>query len=139
MYGNIPEELLEIPYFKKMSDYIAHRWKFFSENGYVETPIYKRRITTNHINEPNPNKLFNYILQASETEFGMQSLVRVNEYLNGKQTKAILYTYDSVSFDCHKNDKKETLVELKRLMSNNQFPVKCYIGKNYDSMTVVDI
>jgi hypothetical protein len=24
-------------------------------------------------------------------------------------------------------------------MSNNQFPVKCYIGKNYDSMTVVDI
>jgi hypothetical protein len=139
MYGNIPTELLEIPYFKKMSDYIAHRWNFFSENGYVETPIYKRRITTNHINEPNPNKLFNYILQASETEFGMQSLVRVNEYLNGKQTKAILYTYDSVSFDCHKNDKKETLVELKRLMSNNQFPVKCYIGKNYDSMTVVDI
>jgi len=42
-------------------------------------------------------------------------------------------------FDCHKNDKKETLVELKRLMSNNQFPVKCYVGKNYDSMTVIDI
>jgi DNA polymerase I-like protein with 3'-5' exonuclease and polymerase domains len=141
MYGNIPSELLEVPYYKKMSDYIAHRWKFFNENGYVETPIYKRRITTNHINEPNPNKLFNYILQASETEFGMQSLVRVNEYLecNKKQTKAILYTYDSVLFDCHKGDKKETLVELKRLMSNSQFPVKCYIGRNYNEMTVVDI
>ena len=141
MYGNIPSELLEVPYYKKMNDYIAHRWKFFNENGYVETPIYKRRITTNHINEPNPNKLFNYILQASETEFGMQSLVRVNEYLecNKKQTKAILYTYDSVLFDCHKGDKKETLVELKRLMSNNQFPVKCYIGRNYNEMTVVDI
>ncbi len=35
--------------------------------------------------------------------------------------------------------KKETLVELKRLMSNNQFPVKCYVGKNYDEMSVVDI
>ena len=139
MYGNIPVELLEIPYFKKMSDYIAHRWLFFSEHGYVETPIYKRRITKNHINEPSPNKLFNYILQASETEFGMQSLVRVNEYLNSKQTKAILYTYDSVLFDCHTNDKKETLVELKRLMSNNQLPVKCYIGKNYDEMIVIDI
>jgi len=139
MYGNIPVELVEIPYFKKMSDYIAHRWLFFSEHGYVETPIYKRRITKNHINDPSPNKLFNYILQASETEFGMQSLVRVNEYLNDKQTKAILYTYDSVLFDCHTNDKKETLVELKRLMSNNQLPVKCYIGKNYDEMIVIDI
>jgi hypothetical protein len=139
MYGNIPVELLEIPYFKKMSDYIAHRWLFFSEHGYVETPIYKRRITKNHINDPSPNKLFNYILQASETEFGMQSLVRVNEYLNDKQTKAILYTYDSVLFDCHTSDKKETLVELKRLMSNNQLPVKCYIGKNYDEMIVIDI
>ena len=139
MYGNIPSELLEIPYFKKMSDYIAHRWKFFNENGYVETPIYKRRITSNHINDPSPNKLFNYILQASETEFGMESLVRVNEYLNNKQTKAILYTYDSVLFDCHKDDKKDVLIELKRLMSNNQFPVKCYIGKNYDNMVMVDI
>jgi len=44
-----------------------------------------------------------------------------------------------VLFDCHKGDKKETLVELKRLMSNNQFPVKCYIGRNYNEMTVVDI
>ena len=139
MYGNIPSELMEIPYFKKMSDYIAHRWNFFNENGYVETPIYKRRITTNHINDPSPNKLFNYILQASETEFGMESLVRVNEYLNNKQTKAILYTYDSVLFDCNKEDKKDTLIELKRLMSNNQFPVKCYIGKNYDNMMVIDI
>jgi hypothetical protein len=25
------------------------------------------------------------------------------------------------------------------LMSNNQFPVKCYIGRNYNEMTVVDI
>lgn len=139
MYGNIPSELMEIPYFKKMSDYIAHRWNFFNENGYVETPIYKRRITTNHINNPSPNKLFNYILQASETEFGMESLVRVNEYLSNKQTKAILYIYDSVLFDCNKEDKKDTLIELKRLMSNNQFPVKCYIGKNYDNMMVIDI
>jgi DNA polymerase I-like protein with 3'-5' exonuclease and polymerase domains len=92
MYGNIPSELLEVPYFKKMSDYIAHRWLFFCEHGYVETPVYKRRITTNHINEPNPNKLFNYILQASETEFGMQSLVRVNEYLDSKNKQKLFYT-----------------------------------------------
>lgn len=139
MYGNIPNELLEIPYFKKMNDYISHRWKFFNENGYVETPIYKRRITSNHISDPNPNKLFNYILQASETEFGIESLVRVNEFLETRKTKAVLYTYDSVLFDCHKEDKKDTLKELKRLMSNNKFPVKCYIGKNYNEMVTLDI
>ena len=139
MYGNVLKDLLEVPFFKKMSDYINHRWNFFNENGYVETPIYKRRITTHHINDPNPSKLFNYILQASETEFGMQSLVRVNEYLSNKQSKSILYTYDSVLFDVCKGDGKECLIELKRLMSNNQFPVKCYIGKNYDNMILVDI
>ena len=35
MYGNIPDELLEIPYYKKMKEYINHRWDFFNEYGYV--------------------------------------------------------------------------------------------------------
>lgn len=139
MYGTIPDELLEIPYYKKMKEYINHRWEFFNQYGYVETPVFKRQITKNHIHEPNPNKLFNYILQASETEFGIYSLASVNEYLKDKKTKAILYTYDSILFDVHKDDKKDTLCDIKRLMSNNKFPVKCYIGKNYNDMTIVNI
>ena len=139
MYGNIPDELLEIPYYKKMKEYINHRWDFFNEYGYVETPVFKRQITKNHIFDPNPNKLFNYILQASETEFGIHSLASVNEYLKDKKTKAVLYTYDSILFDVHKDDKKQTLFHIKTLMENGKFPTKCYIGKNYNDMTLINI
>jgi len=140
MYGNIPNELLEIPFYGKMKQYIDHRWNFFEKYGYVETPIFKRQITKNHINNPSPNKLFNYILQASETEFGIQSLAQVNQYLKGKTTKAVLYTYDSILFDVHKQDKRDTLLHIKSLMENNkQFPVKCFIGTNYDNMTKINL
>ncbi len=139
MYGNIPEELLEISFYKKMKEYIDHRWEFFNKYGYVETPVFKRRITKNHIHDPNPNKLFNYILQASETEFGIHALSSVNEYLKDKKTKAVLYTYDSILFDVHKNDKKQTLIHIKTLMENNKFPTKCYIGQNYNDMILINI
>jgi hypothetical protein len=138
MYGNIPEELLEIPYFKKMKEYIDHRWHFFNTYQYVETPIFKRQITTNHIYDPNPNKLFNYILQASETEFGIQALSSVNQYLSNKETKAILYTYDSILFDVYLGE-KECFSQIKDLMENGKFPVKQYLGKNYNEMKLLDI
>ena len=139
MYGNIPEELLEIPFFKKMDDYIKHRWEFFKENGYVETPLFKRRITTNHIIDPTPNKLFNYILQASETEFGVRVLSDINNFLKNKKTKPVVYTYDSLLFDICKDDGKSTLLEIKRLMSSTDFPVKCYLGHNYHQMITINI
>ena len=139
MYGNIPKELLDIPYFKKMNEYITHRWEFFNENGYVETPIYKRRITNKHITDPSPNKLFNYILQASETEFGMVVLSNIHTYLETKKTKVVLYTYDSFLYDINKYDGKQTLLDIKKIMSESGFPVKCYIGCDYDKMITINI
>lgn len=139
MYGNIPDEFLNIPFYKKMCEYITHRWQFFKENGYVETPLFKRRITHNHIINPNPNKLFSYILQASETEFSMSVLSDINKYLNNKKTRVILYTYDSLLYDIHKNDGKETLMEIKHIMNQKGFPVKCYIGHDYNHMISVNI
>jgi hypothetical protein len=139
MYGNIPDELKEIPYFKKINEYITHRWNFFNQYRYVETPVFKRQITKNHIYDPNPNKLFNYILQASETEFGIYSLASINEFLRDRKTKAILYTYDSILFDVHKEDKKQTLVHIKNLMENGKFPTKCYIGNSYNEMTIIHL
>jgi hypothetical protein len=139
MYGNIPPNLLLIPFYKKMSDYINHRWQFFCDNGYVETPIYGRRITNYHIVDPNPNKLFNYILQASETEFGMSSIENVNSFLKDKKTKPILYTYDSLLFDIHALDGKDTLISLKKIMMGKGFPVKCYVGYNYNDMSRINI
>lgn len=138
LYGDISDEFKEIPFFKKINEYISHRWEFFCKNGYVETPMSKRRITKRHIQDATPNKLFNYILQASETEFGMTSIQRINSYLYGKKTKAVLYTYDSMLFDVYIPDTKQCIEDIRHIMTDNgNFPVKSYIGYNYGNMTEI--
>lgn len=136
-YGTISDEYVDFPYFKKIKEYINHRWSYFSKYNYIETPIYNRRITSNHLKDPNPNKLFNYILQASETEYSMQSLVDLNNFLKNKNTKPILYTYDSMLFDVDKRDGKAVILEIKKIMEKNGFPTKCYYGVNYNDMKLI--
>jgi DNA polymerase I-like protein with 3'-5' exonuclease and polymerase domains len=138
-YGGIKEEYLNIDFFKKTHEYITHRWKFFEKNGYVETPVFKRRITEHHISDPNPNKLFNYLLQAAETEFSIQNISRINDFLRNKESKVVLYTYDSILVDLSKNDGMETVHHIKNTMIDNQFPVKCYVGKNYNDLCEIEI
>lgn len=134
IYGGFDKKWLHIPYFSKIQEYIDHRWKFFTENGYIETPKYKRKIKECHIPDANPSKLFNYILQAFETEMAVDVLGDLLGDLKTKKTKPILYTYDSILFDAHKEDKMDTIKRLKSIMERNKFPVKVYIGKNYKEM-----
>jgi len=61
----------------------------------------------------------------------LQSLL---EYTRNKKTKPILYTYDSILFDAHKEDKVECLKAIKKIMECDKFPVKVYVGKNYGDM-----
>lgn len=139
LYGGIRDEYKRIKYFEKVCEYINHRWNFFLNNGYVETPVFKRKITDKHISDPNPNKLFNYILQAAETEFSIQNIDRVNNYLRNKESKVILYTFDSILVDFCKKDGNQCLVNIKNIMVDNKFPVKCHVGKNYKELYEFDI
>lgn len=139
MYGGIDEKWMYIPYFKKAQEYIDHRWKFFKENGYIETPLFKRKIKKCHIDDPTPNKLFNYILQAYETEMAVNTLKSLLEYTRDKKTKPTLYTYDSILFDAHKEDKVDCLKAIKKIMEGEKFPVKVYAGKNYGDMKQISL
>jgi len=139
LYGSISDEYLSIPYFSKIREYMTHRWMYFNEYGYVETPIFKRSISPNHIKDASPSKLFNYILQASETEYSVEILIELNKFLSDKLTKCILYTYDSLLFDVHKDDGKDTILGIKRIMESTGFPTKCYVGKNYNNMQLMSL
>jgi len=139
LYGGIEERWLHIPYFAKVQDYIDHRWKFFNKYGYIETPIYFRKIKACHITDPTPNKMFNYILQAFETEMAVGTLNEIQSYLEGKKSVPILYTYDSILFDMHKNDDINVIRKLKKIMEGGKFPVKIYVGKSYADMQKVDV
>jgi hypothetical protein len=139
LYGGIEKRWLNIPYFAKTQEYIDHRWRFFKENGYVETPKYSRKLKDCHIQDATPNKLFNYILQAFETEVAVGVLSELQEYLKNKRSKPVLYTYDSILFDCHKSDKVETISRIKVIMERSGFPVRVYAGKSYNDMPKITI
>ena len=59
--------------------------------------------------------------------------------LEGKKTQPILYTYDSILFDAHKDDKMDVIKRLKYIMERDKFPVKVYIGKNYKEMNQINL
>ena len=139
LYGGIDKRWAHIPYFSKIQEYIDHRWRFFEEYGYIETPRYFRKIKPCHIQDPTPNKLFNYILQAFETEMAVDVLSRLQTFLDGKKTQPVLYTYDSILFDAHKSDGRETLRQIKAMMEGDKFPVKVYVGKSYSGLRKIDI
>lgn len=139
IYGGFSERWLHIPYFEKVQQYINHRWDFFNNNGYIETPRYRRKIKPCHIDSPNPSKLFNYILQAFETEMAVDILRELLAYLENKKTKPVLYTYDSVLFDAHKDDGMETIKRIKEIMEGDKFPVKISVGRNYKDMRNVEV
>ena len=139
-FGGVEKEYTHIKYLSNLKMYIDFQWDFFRKNGYVESPIFKRKITDKHITDPNPPKVFNYILQAAEGEVAIPRLQLVMDYLRNKRSKAILYTYDAILYDFHKDDGIDVLDEVRRIMSiDGTFPMKTYIGSSYHDVQLVSI
>lgn len=134
LYGQIKDQYLSIPYFAKTDQLKNKYWEMFEKKGYVTTPIYKRKITINHIKDPNKNKLFAYIIQAAETEYGLNSLGNVIKYLSDKPMLPILYVYDSILFDVSKDVTQQTLNDVIDIVKNKKFKVKVYTGNNYHDL-----
>jgi hypothetical protein len=132
LYGGVEEKYETIKYFAHLKTFIRKNWEDFKHQSYVETPIFKRRITNQHILNPNPEKLFNYILQATETELAIPALKEVSQYLETKATTPVLYTYDSILFDFCKDDGQQTLTDVATIMRmGDRFPIKIYAGDSY--------
>lgn len=134
LYGKIEDKNLSIPYFRSIQNYIDQRWKYFRNNGYVDTPIYKRGITENHIKGAFANKVTNYILQAYETERNCEIMKVLSNLLLNKMTIPILYSYDSILFDVHKSDGKTVITQIKNTMESGGFPVTIMVGKDFHEM-----
>jgi hypothetical protein len=131
LYGGVEDKYSHIQYFYNLKSFIDDNWNQFKQKGYATTPIFKRKIN-NLQQESNPNKLLNYILQATEAEIAVPILGKVNEFLRDKRSKAVLYTYDSILFDAHNSELETIKKDIVDIMKdNNRFPIKCYTGKSY--------
>lgn len=133
LYGGVPKELETIEYFSKTKAYIFKLWDTYNYKGYIETPIFKRRLYKANYSDMNPQKLFNYLIQAFETESNICTMEKIMKFLEGKDTKLILYTYDAFLFDVPSSELK-IIKEIKNIMD---YPIKIHCGKNYNDMELL--
>ena len=133
MYGGISKKYLKHEYFSKAQDFIDSLWDEFNQKGYVKTVIARRRLLKENYKNITPQKLFNYYIQAFETEYNITLLSRIFGLLEGKKSKMVLYVYDSMLFDFSLEDDKETLYSLQKLISSD-FPIKIKKGYTYSSL-----
>jgi hypothetical protein len=126
LYGGVSDEDRKIPFFDKVDKFISKMQNEAVRNGYLQTPK-GRKIPLEWIEKPNSQKFFNYILQATETEFNIEVLNKLKE--KGLPLP-ILYTYDSFLFEFDDSE-VETIKKIKSVLESYGFPVKADWGSDY--------
>ena len=126
LYGGVSDEDRKIPFFDKVDKFISKMQTEAVRNGYLQTPK-GRKIPLEWIEKPNSQKFFNYILQATETEFNIEVLSKLKE--KGLPLP-ILYTYDSFLFEFDESE-VETIKKIKSVLESFGFPVKADWGSDY--------
>jgi hypothetical protein len=130
LYGGVFKEYEHLEYFKKIKLYIDELWDNFTENGWIESPISGYQFNEDELDNMNPQKLFNYVLQNLETATNIRILIELHKLLRGKKSKIVLYTYDSFLFDL---DESEDLTkEIEQVFKKYKVNVKNSYGRNYD-------
>ena len=136
LYGGVFKEYKEIPFFKAMQEYVDKLWELFNATGKLEL-VGGKVLDKEQISNPTPNKILNYVIQSAETYNNVISVKQVIEYLENKQSKVILYTYDSFLVDYSSADGKEVLKKIKNLLEINGFVIKVAYGNNYNSLKYI--
>ena len=139
LYGGIDSEFLSIPFFRKVNDFVYTLWDKWKRAGCIYTPITKRSICKDAVQNMTAFKLFNYYLQAIETEVSVRKLQQVQDLLRDYESCIVLYTYDSVLFDMKYSEARELLPAIKNMLEQGNLPVKCKVGDIYDKMKTISL
>jgi hypothetical protein len=133
MYGGVFDQYKSLEFFKKMKVYTDDLWAQYQNEGKIECPISKHIYRKEELEDMKPQKLLNYVLQQLETSMNVLIMWEMFQLLRGKNTKLILYTYDSFTFDVDKSE-KSTIVEIMNIFKKYKLNTKCEWGKNYGEM-----
>ena len=132
LYGGIDDDFRQIPYLNAVADYIEELWMETQKRGFLQTP--HRIIPLDWIEQPNPQKVFNYLLQAVETEMNVDKMRRVLNWIEGSEIRFCLYTYDSFLFDVPTDVDKSLIKGLKEIIEDGGFPIKANWGLDYGKL-----
>ena len=130
LYGGVSEEDREIPFFQKVDEFIEKLKISSTERGYLQTPK-GRRIPLEWIESPTAQKYFNYLLQATETEFNIEVMKKLKE--EGLPLP-ILYVYDSFLFEFPIDGDTNVVKGIKSVLESFGFPIKASWGMDYSKV-----
>jgi len=131
LYGGVFDNYKDLPFFKATSEYIRTNWEKYQAEGKLICPISNYEFVNDELENMNPQKLFNYVLQNMETSVNVEILYRILNILKGKNTKLVLYTYDSFLFDVDNNE-IEVLEQIKEVFNKLKLQIKSKHGLNYN-------
>ena len=131
IYGGIWKDYENLPFFQKVKVYTNELWQEFQSKGYIECPISKYRFERDKLDNMNPQKLLNYLLQNLETATNVLILWDIFKILRGKNTKLVLYVYDSFLLDFDEGE-EGILEEIKGVFDKNKLQTKTKTGVNYN-------
>ena len=131
LYGGVFKEYRELPFFKRIQSYINNTWQTFQKTGEIETEISGYKYYRDSLENMNPQKLFNYILQNYETSQNILILWDILSILRGKKSKLVLYTYDSFLIDLSDSE-KDLVKDVQKIFENYKLNTKIKYGSSYD-------
>jgi len=131
LYGGIFKEYRDIDFFKRVNNFINQKWLEFNTQGFAKCDISHYQFEKDLLDNMNPQKLFNYILQNYETSQNILILWDILSILRGKKSKLVLYTYDSFLIDLSK-DEQGLLKDIQKIFENYKLNTKVKYGDDYD-------
>jgi hypothetical protein len=130
IYGGVWKEYQNLPFFRKVIAYTDSLWDDFQYGGSIECPISGYEFKRKELENMNPQKLLNYVLQNLETANNVCILYEIFKILRGKNTKLVLYVYDSFLFDVDKSE-RDVLKEIAKVINEKNLQFKVKTGTNY--------
>jgi hypothetical protein len=118
------EEYKELEFFKKVEKYIddiSSKEEYVCNSGYVFKTDMKKQ------------KLFNYILQNTETYYNVLILEKIIRLLKSSKTRIVHYTYDSFLFDVSREE-RDIIQFIIDVFVEYGFNIKIEAGPNYGSL-----
>lgn len=130
IYGNIKKEYRDMEFYKLLRGYIESTWEEFNKKGFIENKTTKVRIKKGK-EQFTETKLFNYMVQSIETSNNVEVLLQLLNTFKGKQSKIVLYTYDSIIIDACIEDGKDFFNQVVEIMEQgNKFKINRKVSKN---------
>jgi hypothetical protein len=131
LYGGVFKNYKHLEFFQKIEKYVGELWSKFQSDGFVECKVSGYRYEKENLDNMNPQKLFNYILQNLETSTNVLILWDILCILRKCKTQLVLYTYDSFLLDVD-DEEVEILEEIRKIFKKYKLNIKEIEGYDYN-------